>query len=52
MSKTNCTLEFLTKKHRRFDQGLDFLNFYREIEAKTRKQLRATRKQKEQTKEI
>ena len=31
------TIEILNKKHVKFDQGLDFLNFTREVEAKHRK---------------
>ena len=46
-----CTLEFLSKKHVKFDQGLDFLIFLREIEAKTKKNIRNTKKKYEKAQE-
>ena len=47
-----CLLEFMTKKHVSFDQGLEFLilHFTREIDDKSKKNLRKTKKQYEKRK--
>ena len=46
------TLVFLDKKHVKFDQGLDFLNFPGEIVSKTRKSIRKATKTLENIRNI